>query len=111
MGHGRTGRAQEEVDPLVARLKFFVSALVLLILGWSLAFMAVEGRSFTDAFYYTIVTVTTVGYGDIHPESTAGKMMAILIILTGTGTVRRHGREPDRAVPQPPRAARCAWRS
>jgi hypothetical protein len=29
--------------------------------------------------------VTTVGYGDIHPESTAGKMMAILIILTGTG--------------------------
>jgi hypothetical protein len=29
--------------------------------------------------------VTTVGYGDIHPERTAGKMMVILIILTGTG--------------------------
>lgn len=73
-------------DPLVVRLKIFLAALLLLILGWSLAFMAVEGRGFTDALYYTIVTVTTVGYGDIHPESTSGKMMAILIILTGTGT-------------------------
>jgi len=69
----------------VVRLKFFVSALVLLILFWTLAFMAVEGHGFTDALYYTMVTVTTVGYGDIHPESTTGKMMAILIILTGTG--------------------------
>jgi len=29
--------------------------------------------------------VTTVGYGDIHPETAVGKVMAILIILTGTG--------------------------
>ena len=69
----------------MVRVKFFVVALALLILAWSLAFMAVERRSFVDAIYYTFVTVTTVGYGDIHPESTAGKMMAILIILTGTG--------------------------
>jgi voltage-gated potassium channel len=47
--------------------------------------MAVENRSFVDAIYYTFVTVTTVGYGDIHPVSATGKMMAILIILSGTG--------------------------
>jgi hypothetical protein len=76
---------RKKSDHLVVRLKFFVSALVLLILFWTLAFMAVEQRNFTDALYYTMVTVTTVGYGDIHPESTTGKMMAILIILTGTG--------------------------
>jgi hypothetical protein len=72
-------------DPLVARLRFFIAALVLLILGWSVAFMAVEGRSFTDSLYFTIVTVTTVGYGDVHPVTTAGKMMAVLIIFSGTG--------------------------
>ncbi|HEY6001153.1 MAG TPA: potassium channel family protein [bacterium] len=77
--------AHRKPDALVARLQFFVVALLLLILFWTLAFMAVEGRSFTDALYFTMVTVTTVGYGDIHPESTAGKMMAILTILTGTG--------------------------
>lgn len=77
--------ARKKVDHLVVRLKFFISALVLLILFWTLVFMAVERRSFVDAFYYTMVTVTTVGYGDIHPVSTTGKMMAVLIILTGTG--------------------------
>jgi hypothetical protein len=76
---------RKKSDHLMVRLKFFVAALVLLILAWSLAFMAVERHSFTDALYYTFVTVTTVGYGDIHPVSTAGKMMAVLIILTGTG--------------------------
>jgi len=76
---------RKKADPLVVRLRFFIVALGLLILTWSLAFMAVERRSFVDAIYYTFVTVTTVGYGDIHPESTAGKMMAILIILSGTG--------------------------
>jgi hypothetical protein len=79
------GGARKKRDPLMVRLKFFVVALVLLILFWTLAFMAVERHGFADALYYTMVTVTTVGYGDIHPESTAGKMMAILIILTGTG--------------------------
>jgi voltage-gated potassium channel len=77
---------KKKTDPLMMRVKFFVVALVLLILFWSLAFMAVERQSFTDALYYTMVTITTVGYGDIHPETTAGKMMAILAILTGTGT-------------------------
>jgi hypothetical protein len=82
-----SGRAAvgSKADPLVIRIRFFVVALALLILAWSLAFMEVEKRSFADAVYYTFVTVTTVGYGDIHPDSTAGKMMAILIILTGTG--------------------------
>lgn len=82
-----SGRSEirRKADHLAARVKFFIVALALLILAWSLAFMAVEGRGFIDAIYYTFVTVTTVGYGDIHPESSTGKLMAILIILTGTG--------------------------
>ena len=76
---------RKKTDHLVVRVRFFVVVLALLILAWSLAFMAVERRNFVDAIYYTFVTITTVGYGDIHPESTAGKLMAILIILTGTG--------------------------
>ena len=82
---GGNGAVRKKADPLVVRVKFFIVAMALLILAWSLAFMAVEGRTFVDAIYYTFVTVTTVGYGDIHPVSTAGKMMAILIILSGTG--------------------------
>jgi hypothetical protein len=49
-------------------------------------FMVVEHLPFLDALYFTIVTVGTVGYGDIHPVTAAGKALAILIIVMGVGT-------------------------
>jgi len=48
--------------------------------------MAIEGLSFIDALYFTVVTVATVGYGDIHPTTAAGKLLAIVVIVTGVGT-------------------------
>lgn len=39
--------------------------------------------SFFDAFWYTIVTVTTIGYGDITPATTAGRIIAVVIMLGG----------------------------
>jgi hypothetical protein len=74
------------IDPLLVRLLLFLALLVGLILFWAAAFTAVEGLAFGDAVYYTIVTVATVGYGDIHPATPLGKTLAVLAILTGTGT-------------------------
>ncbi|MDQ7031936.1 MAG: potassium channel family protein [Desulfonauticus sp.] len=39
------------------------------------------------AFWWTIVTVTTVGYGDVVPSTLAGKVLGIIIMLTGIGLV------------------------
>lgn len=39
--------------------------------------------TFGDAFYYTVVTLTTVGYGDITPASSAGRMVTVIMILSG----------------------------
>lgn len=36
-----------------------------------------------DAIYWAVVTITTVGYGDVVPNSTTGKIFALLIILSG----------------------------
>lgn len=58
----------------------------LLLLVGTLGFMAVEGFSLTDAVYFSIVTMATVGYGDIHPQSAAGKLLALVIIVGGVGT-------------------------
>lgn len=39
-----------------------------------------------DAFWWTIVTVSTVGYGDLYPVSDAGRIVASFVILSGVGT-------------------------
>lgn len=41
--------------------------------------------TFSDALWWSIVTITTVGYGDITPESPAGRVIAIVLMLGGIG--------------------------
>lgn len=67
------------------RLLLLLLPLVILVIGTA-GFMLLEKLSFTDALYFTIVTVSTVGYGDIHPTTTAGKIFGIVIIIFGIGT-------------------------
>ena len=59
---------------------------VLVILIGSIGFMLLENLSFIDAVYFTIVTISTVGYGDVHPTSTGSKIFGIIIIVFGIGT-------------------------
>ena len=74
------------MDALKFRLRvFLVVLLVVLVLG-ILGLMIIEDLSLADALYFTIVTVATVGYGDIHPATTAGKILALVLIITGVGT-------------------------
>ena len=40
-------------------------------------------KNFGDAFYFTVVALTTVGFGDITPRSGAGKWVTVLMILSG----------------------------
>ncbi len=40
-------------------------------------------KTFFDAFYFVVVTMTTVGYGDVTPLSQSGKVMTLLMIFTG----------------------------
>jgi len=53
---------------------------------WALrikSFMIIEDISFFDALYFTIVTISTVGYGDINPTTTGGKILAIVLVVLG----------------------------
>ena len=73
-------------DPIRFRLTInLIIFLAVLVVG-TIVFMLVENRSLIDAFYYIIVTMATVGYGDIVPATSAGKIIAILLIVTGVGT-------------------------
>lgn len=63
----------------------------------------IEGKSFFDAVWWSIVTMTTVGYGDIVPQDTISKIIAILLMLVGictfgmvTSTITRFFSETER---------------
>jgi voltage-gated potassium channel len=47
----------------------------------------IEGWPWIDAFYFTAVTLTTVGYGDLAPTTTASKLFTVLLILSGVGAI------------------------
>jgi hypothetical protein len=48
--------------------------------------MFIEKLSLVDSIYFSVVTMATVGYGDIHPQSTVGKILALILIVGGVGT-------------------------
>jgi voltage-gated potassium channel len=45
----------------------------------------VEGLRFVDALYFSVVTLTTVGYGDFAPETDVGKLFTAVYVLVGVG--------------------------
>ncbi len=60
-------------------------ALTLLILTWTFStlFSHLEHINFFKAIYWTIITITTVGYGDIVPKTWLGRVLAMIVAITG----------------------------
>jgi voltage-gated potassium channel len=59
-------------------------SIVLMAVG-SAGYMFLEGWNFMDAFYMTIITMATVGYGEVHPVSFEGRIFTVVLILLGVG--------------------------
>ena len=60
--------------------------LIILCIGTS-GYMLIENGSFIDSLYMSVITITTVGYGEIIPLSPAGRVFTICLILVGVGFV------------------------
>ncbi|MDF9555210.1 potassium channel protein [Bacillus tropicus] len=72
-----------------ARKQLWIAVICMtfvVILG-TLGFMTIEEISLFQAFWMTMITVLTVGYGDAVPVTQAGKIFALLIIPVGVGIV------------------------
>jgi voltage-gated potassium channel len=53
--------------------------------GGTLGYVLIEGWSAWDAFYMTVITVTTVGYREVHPLSRPGEVFTVALLVTGVG--------------------------
>src|SRR5437762_6350240 len=63
-------------------------ALVMLgaiIVGGTVGYVVIEGWKVWDAFYMTIITVTTVGYREVHELSFAGQVFTVVLLVGGVG--------------------------
>jgi len=68
------------------RLLIALAVITLLTAIGTCGYMLIEHMRFEDALFMTVITITTVGYGEVKPLDTAGSVFTIVLILTGVGT-------------------------
>jgi voltage-gated potassium channel len=66
-------------------LTLFLSVLVIASVAYYLLWRPYDA-SWLDAIYMTIITVTTVGYAEIYPLDSTGRILTIIISVTGIGS-------------------------
>jgi len=89
------GRLEERLQRGVERLTLFKAVRMVATVALSLAFVAAilellvdSGiNGFDNALWWAIVTVTTVGYGDVVPETTIGRLIASGLMLVGVSAI------------------------
>ena len=69
-------------DPQFVSLALLAAIAIISGTGF---YSLVEGLRVVDAFYFSVVTLTTVGYGDFAPETDAGKLFTAVYVLVGIG--------------------------
>ena len=70
-----------------SNVRYALLALLALMVVGTLGYSSIEGWSLLDSVYMTVITLSTVGFGELHPLSTQGKLFTSLLVLFGVGTL------------------------
>jgi voltage-gated potassium channel len=77
---------EKQMADIKRRLKIFLALFLLVTLLGTLGFMKLLNLSFVESIYYNIATMSTVGYGDIHPKTPEGMIFTVFLIVMGGTT-------------------------
>ncbi len=69
----------------IRQIELAIVSLLVYLLGATAGFKYIEGWSWFDSLYMVVISMTTVGYGEVHPLSPAGRTFAMLVIVGGVG--------------------------
>ena len=74
---------------MTARFRIIMACALLtgVALAGAVGFMLVEGWSFGESLYMAVITVSTVGYGEVRPLSSAGRALAVAVIVVAVGAL------------------------
>lgn len=97
-----SGSEQPDDADLQARDRIYrvlgTAAVTLVALG-TVVYHSLEDWSWVDSFYFSVIAVTTVGFGDLAPSTDGSKLFTVAYILTGISIIgayldarlKRHG--------------------
>ena len=71
---------------LFSKLYYFLFLLLLITMGGTIGYMIIESWTFINAFYMTIITISTVGFGEVHELTSYGKLFTSFLIISSFGT-------------------------
>jgi voltage-gated potassium channel len=80
------------------RLLLALTVPVLLVVAGTVGYMLIEGWSLFDSLYMTVITITTVGYLEVHEMSPAGRAFTMVLLLGGVFTLFYTATEVIRAI-------------
>ncbi len=73
------------MEDLQRQIRIAMLATFIIIPTGIIGFMLIEDMRFIDAVYLTIITLSTIGYGDISPATDAGHLFTIFLVIIGLG--------------------------
>ena len=87
-------RYQMALILIVSEVMLFIGVSFVFILGFAFVIYEVEHEAqpdiysnIFDAIWWAVISLTSVGYGDIYPLTTAGRLLTLAMVLTGMGIV------------------------
>lgn len=76
---------------MFGKLQVRAASALFSIVSWialgTMVYHRLEDWSWGESFYFTVVTLATVGYGDLHPTTQTSRMFTALFILSGVAVV------------------------
>ena len=75
------------MDRLVRRFVYIAAAMAFALALGTAGYVAIEDYPVFDAFYMAMITITTAGYLEVHPLSTAGRLFTSALLVIGVTTL------------------------
>jgi voltage-gated potassium channel len=85
--HSTRGSLTTEFGPEIRELVIYVGTVLLVVSIGTLGYMQIEGWNVLDSVYMTVITLASVGFMEVHPLSSEGRVFTIVLIAVGLGLV------------------------